>query len=351
MKTEKNNIYFKKIYFLFLKLALWGIFCWVFVNFSFLIPLSSDNLIHELIVFLILAITINIHTFYLYPKIAKKNNTIYVFLLIGSVLMCSLFELFVFSKIFDPSYYTFLNRNKILLITFGSVSIRNLTFFIFFLWIEYSYHLVQLLKKKDDIYQKEISFLIEKQEFEKNYSRKKLLPHYFFNILELINIDTSINKNNNELLNKIKFILYYFLVDAEQEIVELDKELAFYKYYIELENFRHKEKITVNFTVLGQIDDFFILPLLFEPLIGNAMKYTKRDGAGYVNVTIDATNFPVLIFCCSNNYSSYDLISFSSESGLKIMEQRLELCYKNNYTLKTYQNDDFYEVVLSISLK
>jgi sensor histidine kinase YesM len=350
MKTEKSNIYFKKSYFLLLKLGLWGIFCWIFVNFSFLIPMSSDSLILELVVFLFLAIAINIHTSYLCPKIAKKNSWVYVLLLLGSILICSLFELLIFSETFDPAFYPFLDKKKLFFITFGCISIRNLALFIFFLWIEYFYHLIQLLNTKDAVYQKEISLLLEKQEFEKKFSRKKLLPHYFFNILEHINVENSLNNNDSELISKIKFILYYFLVDAELEKVELDKELAFYQYYIELENFRHEKKIAVNFNVLGQTEGYFILPLLFEPLIGNAMKYTKKDGNGLVNITVDATRLPVLNFCCNNNYSSYSLNTNSSESGLKILEQRLELCYKDNYTLKINQNDGFYEVTLTIVL-
>jgi LytS/YehU family sensor histidine kinase len=189
---------------------------------------------------------------------------------------------------------------------------------------------------------------MEKQEFEKKFSRKKLVPHYFFNILELIRGKTN---NNRELLNKVKFILYYFLVDAEQEKIELDKELDFYKYYIELEKLRHKEKISVNFSVLGKTENILILPLLFEPLIGNAMKYTIKDDTGWVDIIINTTCFPVLSFCCKNNYSQFLQKIVSSESGLKILRQRLELCYFNKHTLNIIKSDDFYEVTLSIELE
>ena len=177
-----------------------------------------------------------------------------------------------------------------------------------------------------------------------------MLPHYFFNILELVCVKNTVNKFSYELLDKIKFILYYFLVDSEQEKVELDKELVFYKYYIELENYRHTEKSVVNFNVLGQIENIYIIPLIFEPLIGNAMKYTKRDGTGWVNIIFDVTCFPMLHFCCSNNYSFHTNNSNSSESGLKILKQRLELCYKDKYTFNINENEDFYEINISLLL-
>jgi len=351
MKTPKNSIYFKKLNFLFFKLCLWVAFGFIFLNFSFLMPINSYSNFRELVVFLFLFVIINLNTSYLYSVVFKKSRGLYMSLFVISVLVCTVFEIYLFSDVFDPSYFTFLDRNKLYISISCGVLLRNFVLFIFFLWVEYYNRLILLLYEKDEIKQKELSLLIEKQEFEKMYSRKRLLLHYFFNILELVQINTSVSNNKNELLEKIKFILYYFLVDAEQEKVELEKEIAFYNFYIDLEKLRHKEKIPVNFKIMGQPENYFIIPLLFEPLIGNAMKYTKQDGTGCVDILIEATQFPVLKFYCRNNYFPRSANMVSSESGLKILEHRLELFYKNKYTLKTIQNDVFYEVTLTIEVE
>jgi len=210
--------------------------------------------------------------------------------------------------------------------------------------------LIQYLATKEKIKQKEIDLLIEKQEFEKKFSGKKLLSHYFFNILEHFYAKILENHTDSELLDKLKFVLYYFLVDAEKENVELEKEVVFYQYYIDLEKFRNKKNIEVNFKVVGQIDNYKIIPLLFEPLIGNALKYVKDDGTGWIDITIDTSSFPVLNFHCKNNYAPCSSNISSSKNGLKILEQRLELCYKNKYSMKINQNSDLYEVMLSINI-
>jgi LytS/YehU family sensor histidine kinase len=207
-------------------------------------------------------------------------------------------------------------------------------------------HFIQLLATKH----KEIALLTEKQEFEKTFSRKKLLLHYFFNILDHFYAKILENHTDSELLDKLKFVLYYFLVDVEKEKVELEKELVFYQYYIDLEKFRSKKNTEVNCRVVGQIDNYKIIPLLFEPLIGNALKYTKDDVTGWIDITIDASNFPFLNFHCKNNYAPCSSNIISSENGLKILEQRLELCYKNKYSMKINQNSDLYEVMLSINI-
>ena len=246
--------------------------------------------------------------------------------------------------------YAFLDKRKVLFFIFGYISLRDFAIFIFFFWVEYFQRTLLLFQEREKIHREEMALLIEKQEFEKKFSRKKLLPHYFFNILEHINIESLAANIDNKLMEKVKFILYYFLVDAEKEEVELDKDLTFYKYYIELENFRHKKNVSVNFNIIGQTEDFIIIPLLFEPLIGNAMKYTKHDGTGWVDITIDAQHFPTLKFHCRNNYSQRSSNLTSSDNGLKIFEQRLVLCYHNKHSLKITQNDDLFEVALSVEV-
>ena len=350
MKTQKNNIYFKKINFLLFKTCLWIGLCFFFINFSFLRPSSPDSIGRELLVFFFLVIFVIFHTSYLYPKFSKKKWS-HGLLLFSLILICSGFELLVFPEIFDKSYFYFLDNINMSIIIFCNILLRNFALFIFFIWVEYFYRLILFLDKKDAIQQKEILFLREKQEFEKNFSRKKLLLHYFFNILELVRIKNSAQINDNELIDKINFILYYFLVDAEQDKVELEKELAFYNYYIELENLRHKEKALVNISVLGKTENIFIIPLLFEPIIGNAMKYSKKDDSSNISITFDVTHFPILTFYCGNKYSKTISNTTSSECGLKILKQRLELCYKNKFDLHINQSNDYYEVTLSIEVE
>ena len=350
MKTQKNNLFLKKINFLLFKTLLWISVGLLFMGISIIIPINLNSNFQELLVFFCLVIIVNFHTSYLYPIISKKSKLGYIIILIGSVFICTIFEILIFSKNFDTFYYPSLDRKKVYLIAFCYIFIRNFAVFCFFLWVEYFNRLILLYYEKEKIYQKEIALLIEKQEFEKRFSRKKLSLHYFFNILEHFHADPLINHSNSELLDKVKFILYYFLVDAEKEKVELEKELAFYNYYIELEKLRHKKNISVGFNVLGQTEHYIIIPLLFEPLIGNAMKYTKQDGTGWIEITFDTTHFPVLNFHCKNNYDHRLSSIVSSENGLKILEQRLEFRYKNSYTLKIVQDSDFYEVMLSIKI-
>jgi LytS/YehU family sensor histidine kinase len=134
------------------------------------------------------------------------------------------------------------------------------------------------------------------------------------------------------------------------EKIELEKEIGFYKYYIELENFRHNSTIAVKINLTGHFGGCFIIPLLFEPVIGNAMKYTNHDGTGQVNIDFDFSLFPVLHFRCKNNFTPYIKKTISSDSGLSMLKQRLELCYSNNYTLTINQGDDVFEVIMSIVL-
>jgi sensor histidine kinase YesM len=350
MKTEINNIFLGKASFLFYKILLWVIIGVIFVAFSIFIPPSSSGIYKEIVVFLCLVLVVNVCTSILFSKISKRSRLNNVLIFAISILICTLFEILLFYKEFKFTTHSFTNITPFYIVTLCYIFLRNLAIFVFFLWIESLYQLIILYEQKEKVYQKEMALLIEKQEFEKKFSRKRLLSHYFFNILEHLYANFLIFNSDNVLLDKIKFILYYFLVDAEKDTINLDKELEFYKYYIDLEKLRSNKETSVKFIIFGKTEDFTIIPLLFEPLIGNAMKHTRQDGAGFVDIRVDALHFPVLHFHCKNNFSNSSSNIVSSENGLKILEQRLELCYKNNYELKFEQNDEYYEVRLSVTV-
>jgi len=351
MKTEKNSFSWKKVNFQIFKFILWISLGLIFISFSILVPTKLNDTAKELLTFLCLAIIVNVHTSYLFPTVYKKNKWLYIILFICSIIFCATFEILLFTEnLFAANYNNFDNK-KLFFLLFSYISIRDIAFFVFFIWIEYFNRIILLYYKQEKIHKKEISLLLEKKEFERTISRKKILPHYLFNILEHIYAKFLNNEIDIELLDKFKFILYYFLVDAELDIIELDKELVFYKYYIDLEKLRHQNQIVITMNILGKPEDYKIIPLLFESPIGNALKYTKHDGTGQVDITIDASKYPLLHFYCSNNYSSNSSNIISSENGLKIFEQRLKLCYNNKYSLKITQKDDLYTVKLSINVK
>ncbi|MCL2312375.1 MAG: histidine kinase [Firmicutes bacterium] len=265
-----------------------------------------------------------------------------------SLTLCACFEMYMFEDNINIILSFAIDKKTAYLACFVYIAARDLALFCFFLWVESFHRLIRLYEQTDRIQREEILLLKEKQEFEKKYSRVKLLPHYFFNILETVCSRTVLNKENRELFEKVKFILYYFLVDAEKERVEMEKELEFYNCYIELEKLRRNSNIAVSFEVLGEPREVTIIPLLFEPLIGNAMKYAKRDETGWVEIKVDITQLPNILFHCKNNFSEPRASVHSSESGLKILEQRLEFYYRKNYTFEIIQNDDVYEVILAV---
>ena len=312
MKSEKNEIFVKKLNFLFFKILLWGIIGILFTSISIVVPTNPNSLFQEWVVFLFLVVMVNANVSFLLPITFKKSNLISVIVLFGSVVVCVLFEMFIFYKNFDTGYLVLFNKNDLFLITLIYVTIRNFALFIFFVWVEYFNQLILYYCEREKIIQQQMSLLIEKQEFEKKYSRKKLVLHYFFNILDLVSAKTLENNVDFELIDKVKFILYYFLVDTESESIVLEKELAFYRCYIELENMKHRNNIGVNFTIHGNPENYQIIPFLFEPLISNAMKYTKVDGSGWVDILVDATKYPMLNFKCKNNFDHTSIISVFS---------------------------------------
>ena len=102
---------------------------------------------------------------------------------------------------------------------------------------------------------------------------------------------------------KLSQIMRYILTDTQQDFVPLAKELDFIHNYIELQQVRLTDKVTVQFTVEGETNHYSIAPMLFIPFVENAFKYgvsTKDSSTIKIHIStqgntiyFDSSNFIV----------------------------------------------------------
>ena len=102
---------------------------------------------------------------------------------------------------------------------------------------------------------------------------------------------------------KLSQIMRYILTDTQQDFVPLAKEQDFIHNYIELQQVRLTDKVTVQFTVEGETNHYSIAPMLFIPFVENAFKYgvsTKDSSTIKIHIStqgntiyFDSSNFIV----------------------------------------------------------
>lgn len=187
---------------------------------------------------------------------------------------------------------------------------------------------------------------------ELKHLRYQIQPHFFFNSLNNIYslVDISPDKAQ-EAIHTLSALMRYMLYDAGKDMVTLDQELSFLNKYIQLMSLRqtNKVKIITDFPESPR-PSYKIAPLLLIPLIENAFKH----GVSATTVSIISFSLKIdkrtFVFTTKNpNFPNGIEDRSRSGIGLSNLKQRLDLIYKQNYSLLTTISGNEFQVELSIN--
>jgi len=194
---------------------------------------------------------------------------------------------------------------------------------------------------------------LEKQNFKSELSllKNQLNPHFLFNTLN--NIDSLIHENPSNAslsLNKLSEIMRYMVYDTEKEMVSLQDEVDYIQNYISLQKLRIANADIIEMTVNGSLKEYKVPPMLFIPFVENAFKHSSlKDKVGNkITIRIDIVNNQLHFYC--NNTIAFINKDKSSGVGLDLIKKRLEIIYRNNYTLSIQNTGEEFTVDLSINL-
>lgn len=182
--------------------------------------------------------------------------------------------------------------------------------------------------------------------------KAQINPHFLFNTLN--NIDVLIEKDAQRAsiyLKKLSDILRFTLYESPLEQIELKQEVVYIEQYIELQKIRTANPDFVKFTVDGNLDNLQIAPMLFIPYIENAFKHsTNKKISKAIEIGIGVLGNTVTFTCSNACDQSAALKQSYSGLGLELINNRLNLLYKNAYALDITHTDKRFNVKLAISL-
>jgi two-component system LytT family sensor kinase len=193
---------------------------------------------------------------------------------------------------------------------------------------------------------------LEKQNFKSELSllKNQLSPHFLFNTLN--NIDSLIIENSPNAslaLNKLSEIMRYMVYDSEKELVQLKDEIDYIQNYISLQKLRIPNVDIIKFNIIGDISSKKIAPMLFIPFVENAFKHSSlKDKQGNkIEIKIDVQE-KELTFYCFNVIAAINKDK-SSGVGLEIIKKRLDMLYKDKYTLSI--DNSVKEFIINLNIK
>ena len=195
--------------------------------------------------------------------------------------------------------------------------------------------------------------LIEEQfKIKLKYLKNQIQPHFFFNTLNnLYALSLESSDKVPDVIIKLSQLMEYVLYDIEENtVVPLIKEINYIQNYIEIEKLRF-EKIEVSINIESNIDDVMVPPLLLITLLENAFKHGGINNQNLkIKVNCKIINESILRFEILNNFVLSQNFNPKIGIGLKNTKKRLELIFKNKYTLEHKIKFNYYIICLQIPI-
>lgn len=193
----------------------------------------------------------------------------------------------------------------------------------------------------------------EKAETELKFLKSQINPHFLFNSLNSIYflIDRQ-NMEARQTLLQFSDLLRYQLYECNADTIEIEKEVAYLKDYIRLQQLRKDHSYDVRVDA-EPLQGFRLVPLLLVPFVENAFKHISHhnDGGNFVHIEL-LRKGDVFYFRSEN---SIDPSQKNTESrsgiGLANVQRRLDLLYPGKHHLIMDQVNGNFKVELQLTLK
>ena len=182
--------------------------------------------------------------------------------------------------------------------------------------------------------------------------RFALNPHSFKNTLNTIE---HLAKSTFQSVNSLSGIFDYMLYDAKSQFVPLENEVNFAKQYLSLYKLRLSPIVDVKITIDPTIENDWvnrklIAPLIFAHFIENAFKHGNLiSDEAFIHIKIEPLNENELVYSVKNQISKKKSNSKGGIGNDAFLE-RLDLLYKNNYSLNYYENNGTFSANLKLNL-
>jgi LytS/YehU family sensor histidine kinase len=222
--------------------------------------------------------------------------------------------------------------------------------FLYAVWFLIISSLLYYTKKWAEQRQEVKNIQINQLETELKYLRSQVNPHFLFNGLNTIygSIDKQ-NQQARDILLQFADLLRYNLYEADVDWVELEKETLYLQNYVALQRARSDSNLQITLDISVADKTVKIAPLIFLAFVENAFKFSTRDDNRSNNIQIRLLQSGNRIeFICSNSYDEQE--PATGGIGLSNVARRLELLYRDHYTLDIKQEQSVFTVHLTLTV-
>lgn len=190
------------------------------------------------------------------------------------------------------------------------------------------------------------------EENKKSYYKmlqSQINPHFIYNVINSISA-VSLMKGDYEiaktLSNLVEMIRYG--INSPEDLVELEKEIELIKKFAEIQNFRYRNNIFVEYDVPDELLSVKLPKLTLQPLVENSIFHNDTNPATnkiYIKLKAEADAENVRIIIMDDNTVSPQKLNAHLSStqeeyvanrrglGIRNISQRLRFVFGEEYTL------------------
>jgi len=192
--------------------------------------------------------------------------------------------------------------------------------------------------------EKEVEVLMMENELNNAQFRAlkmQLQPHFLFNTLNTVSALISSNaKDAQRVLARLGSLLRTMLDQNQKNYLQLGDEIAYTKDYLDIEQTRFMDRLTVNYDIDPAALKAVVPNLILQPLVENAIKhgFSNRSEGGIINLTAKIDNNLLVLEVEDDGVGcdNCEDLTTSSGIGLTNTRDRLMNIYKENATFKLF---------------
>lgn len=163
-----------------------------------------------------------------------------------------------------------------------------------------------------------------RKEAELDFLKQQLSPHFLFNALNnLYGTALTAPQLTTEKILELSNLLRYQIESTTKESVKIEKELDFIQCYLNYTNYKTNNLVVTN-EGTDLVKGIQLPPLLFLPLLENAIKYSAETEAPFIHIQWNFEN-KVLSFNIENSYRSNGSVINGTKVGFDNLKKRLEI--------------------------
>ncbi len=189
-------------------------------------------------------------------------------------------------------------------------------------------------------------------ESELSFLKNQVNPHFLFNTLNNLYIQSKKKEDISDSLMSFSDLLRYQIYETKNDLVALQKEVDYLENYLQLEK---KRRSNLDIQIKTKISNphIKIAPLLFLPLVENAVKYSQKSNSAssYITLSIEEENGQLLFIVKNSKGRISEIKTPDSGIGIPNVKKRLNLIYPDKYDLSIQDQQDDYQATLKINLR